>query len=122
MAQPPLLKEEGTGDWPFVRGLENSPPGLGGVPRAINSSLESERRGGRSTSRSYLIDVREANRIEKGGLRQHLLGGEFSVTFRVYERSHNEVPKLETSCGHHCSQIRKNGQSPERRSMSAGLS
>src|SRR5437879_4540056 len=45
---------------------------LGGVPRAINSSLESERRGGRSTSRSYLIDAREANRIEKGGLRQHL--------------------------------------------------
>src|SRR5258705_4926562 len=26
-------------------------------------------------------------------------GGEFRVTFRVYERSHNEVPKLETSCG-----------------------
>ena len=40
------------------------------------------------------------------------LGGEFSVTFRVYERSHNAVPKLETSCGYHCSQIRKNGQSP----------
>src|SRR6267142_4186198 len=54
------------------KGLSGSISRLGGVPRAINSSLESERRGGRSTSRSYLIDAREANRIEKGGLRQHL--------------------------------------------------
>src|SRR5437870_2454738 len=45
----------------------NSPPRLGGMPRAINSSLESERRGGRSTSRSDLIDAREANRIKKEG-------------------------------------------------------
>src|SRR3989442_6844057 len=30
-------------------------------------SRESERRGGRSTSRSYLIDAREANRIKKEG-------------------------------------------------------
>ena len=72
MAQPPLLKEEGTGDWPFVRGLENSPPGLGGVPRAINSSLESERRGGRSTSQSYLIESPRSEPNKKGGLRQHL--------------------------------------------------
>src|SRR6266446_4603510 len=54
---------------------KNSPPRLGGEPRAIHSSLESERRGGRSTSRSHLIDAREANRIKKGGLRQHLQGG-----------------------------------------------
>src|SRR2546430_17434534 len=46
---------------------KNSPPGLGGVPRAINSSRESERRGGRSTSRSHLIGAREANRIKKEG-------------------------------------------------------
>ena len=26
MAQPPLLSEEGTGDWPFVRGLEQELP------------------------------------------------------------------------------------------------
>src|SRR5882762_462944 len=48
-------------------GLSGSISRLGGVPRAINSSLESERRGGRSTSRSYLIDAREASRIEKEG-------------------------------------------------------
>src|SRR5882672_8703161 len=50
----------------------NSPPGLGGVPRAINSSLESERRGGRSTSRSYLIESPRSEPNKKGGLRQHL--------------------------------------------------
>src|SRR6267378_141915 len=85
---------------------------LGGVPRAINSSLESERRGGRSTSRSHLIDAREANRIKKGGLRQHLqggfaalidgaatppnLGGEFRVT--------TKCKNWRRQCGHHCSQ------------------
>src|SRR6266446_5201745 len=72
VAQPPLPFKEGTGDWPFVRGLENSPPRLGGVPRAINSSLESERRGGRSTSRSYLIESPRSEPNKKGGLRQHL--------------------------------------------------
>src|SRR2546425_1090953 len=40
---------------------------LGGVPRAINSSRESERRGGRSTSRSHLIDARETNRKKREG-------------------------------------------------------
>src|SRR6267142_7073674 len=48
-------------------GLSGSISRLGGVPRAINSSLESERRGGRSKSRSHLIDAREANRLKKGG-------------------------------------------------------
>src|SRR5467141_1138916 len=45
---------------------------LGGVPRAINSSLESERRGGRSTSRSHLIESPRSEPNKKGGLRHHL--------------------------------------------------
>ena len=48
-----------------TNGLSGSPPRLGGVPRAIKT-LEGERRGGRSRTRSHLIDVGEAHVIENG--------------------------------------------------------
>src|SRR6267142_1306151 len=38
------------------------------------------------------------------GARTPLLGGEFRLTFRVHDLSHNEVQNWRRQCGQHCSQ------------------